>query len=48
VLLKLVDGLIGLRIPAEHEEAGLDVSLHSEPAYAHLADGPLGASAGAP
>jgi ammonium transporter, Amt family len=34
VILKVVDALIGLRVPAESELAGLDLSLHSESAYA--------------
>jgi Amt family ammonium transporter len=33
-ILKLVDALVGLRVPEEHEVAGLDLSLHSENAYA--------------
>jgi len=32
-LLKLVDLLVGLRVPAEQEEIGLDLSQHSEAAY---------------
>jgi Amt family ammonium transporter len=34
VLLKLVDWVVGLRVSAEHEEIGLDVSQHSETGYA--------------
>ncbi len=33
VILKIVDALIGLRVPAEEETAGLDVSQHGESAY---------------
>jgi Amt family ammonium transporter len=32
-LLKLVDGLVGLRVSPEEEEIGLDVSQHSETGY---------------
>ena len=32
-LLKLVDGLVGLRVSPEEEEIGLDVSQHSESGY---------------
>ena len=34
VILKLLDATVGLRVPAEHELAGLDASIHREPAYA--------------
>jgi ammonium transporter, Amt family len=34
VILKLLDATVGLRVPAEHELAGLDASIHGEPAYA--------------
>ncbi len=34
VLLKVLDATVGLRVPAEHELAGLDASIHGEPAYA--------------
>src|SRR5208282_1928237 len=34
VLLKIVDGLVGLRVPEEAEVAGLDLSGHEERAYA--------------
>lgn len=34
VILKLLDVTIGLRVPREHELAGLDASIHGEPAYA--------------
>ena len=34
VLLKVVDALVGLRVNEEAEFAGLDVSQHSENAYA--------------
>ena len=33
VILKLIDGLVGLRVDDDVEEAGLDISLHSESAY---------------
>jgi len=33
VILKIVDAVIGLRVTAEEEEQGLDVSLHGEEAY---------------
>ncbi len=33
VLLKLVDAILGLRLPLEEEVAGLDLSEHSEEAY---------------
>jgi Amt family ammonium transporter len=33
MILKLVDGLIGLRISSEEEAAGLDLSQHNERAY---------------
>ena len=34
VILKVLDATIGLRVPREHELAGLDASIHGEPAYA--------------
>ena len=34
VILKIVDALVGLRVSAEDEMAGLDLSQHSETAYA--------------
>jgi Amt family ammonium transporter len=34
VLLKVLDATVGLRVPAAHELAGLDASIHGEPAYA--------------
>ena len=34
VILKLLDVTIGLRVPREQELAGLDASIHGEPAYA--------------
>ena len=34
VILKVLDVTVGLRVPAEHELAGLDASIHGEPAYA--------------
>ncbi len=33
VILKVVDALVGLRVPEEEERLGLDVSQHGEPAY---------------
>ncbi|HTV24479.1 MAG TPA: ammonium transporter [Polyangiaceae bacterium] len=33
VILKVLDGLIGLRVPEDAEREGLDVSLHGEEAY---------------
>ncbi len=33
IILKIVDALIGLRVPEEHEVKGLDVSLHGEEGY---------------
>jgi Amt family ammonium transporter len=33
VILKVVDWLIGLRVPAEHEIQGLDLTQHGEEAY---------------
>ncbi len=33
ILLKLVDVVVGLRVPEEHEIEGLDVSLHGEEGY---------------
>jgi Amt family ammonium transporter len=33
ILLKIVDAVVGLRVPAEHEEMGLDLSQHNERAY---------------
>ena len=40
-ILKLVDALLGLRVTAEDEMTGLDLSQHSESAYA-LGGPPLG------
>ena len=34
VILKVLDATVGLRVPAEHELAGLDASIHGEPAWA--------------
>jgi len=34
VILKVVDALVGLRVSDEDEMAGLDLSQHSETAYA--------------
>jgi Amt family ammonium transporter len=33
VILKIVDALIGLRVPEDHEIQGLDLSLHGEEGY---------------
>jgi Amt family ammonium transporter len=33
VLLKVVDMIVGLRVSAEEEEAGLDITQHGEEAY---------------
>ncbi|MBI3588242.1 ammonium transporter [Candidatus Micrarchaeota archaeon] len=33
VILKVLDALMGLRIPAEEEKAGIDVSVHGEEGY---------------
>jgi Amt family ammonium transporter len=33
VLLKLVDAVMGLRVSAEEESVGLDLSLHDERGY---------------
>jgi Amt family ammonium transporter len=33
ILLKLIDAMIGLRVPAEHEQRGLDISDHGEEGY---------------
>ncbi|HKA54085.1 MAG TPA: hypothetical protein VKJ47_23250 [Candidatus Binatia bacterium] len=33
ILLKIVDGLVGLRVEEEEELAGLDLSQHGENAY---------------
>jgi Amt family ammonium transporter len=33
LILKLVDGLIGLRVSTEHEIQGLDLSQHGEEGY---------------
>lgn len=36
VLLKLIDSVIGLRVPAENEQRGLDVSYHGEEGYVQV------------
>jgi len=36
ILLKIVDAVIGLRVDAEEESAGLDLSQHSETAYTNV------------
>ena len=33
VILKIVDAVIGLRVPEEHEMQGLDLSQHGEEGY---------------
>ena len=33
IILKVVDALIGLRVPEEHEVKGLDVTQHGEEGY---------------
>jgi ammonium transporter, Amt family len=33
VLLKIIDWVMGLRVTAEEEEVGLDLSQHGETAY---------------
>ena len=33
IILKLVDLLIGVRVPADHEVQGLDLSQHGEEGY---------------
>ena len=33
ILLKLIDWVIGLRMTAEDEEKGMDISLHNETGY---------------
>jgi len=33
ILLKIIDGLFGLRVPEEDEVAGLDLSQHNEKGY---------------
>jgi Amt family ammonium transporter len=33
IILKIVDAVVGLRVPAEHEELGLDLSQHNERGY---------------
>jgi len=37
IILKIVDLLIGLRVPERHEIEGLDLSLHGEEGYTHEA-----------
>ena len=34
IILKVLDGIMGLRVSEEDEQAGLDLSQHSETAYA--------------
>ncbi len=33
IILKIVDGIIGVRVPPEHEVQGLDITQHGEEAY---------------
>ena len=33
VLVKIVEGVIGLRVTAEDEQTGLDISLHNETGF---------------
>jgi Amt family ammonium transporter len=33
IILKVVDMIVGLRVTADHEEVGLDLSLHDERGY---------------
>ncbi len=33
VLLKVVDLIVGIRVPEEHEIEGLDITQHGEEAY---------------
>ena len=33
IILKIVDLVVGLRVPAEDEERGLDISMHNETGY---------------
>ena len=48
IILKIVDAVIGLRVSAEDEMAGLDLSQHSETAYAAAGGyGEFGAAGGA-
>jgi Amt family ammonium transporter len=37
VILKIVDALIGLRVPEQQEIQGLDLALHGEEGYTHEA-----------
>jgi ammonium transporter, Amt family len=46
VILKVVDAIVGLRVSDEDEEAGLDLSQHSETAYS-MGGGAYGEQAGA-
>jgi Amt family ammonium transporter len=41
VILKIVDAVVGLRVAAEDELSGLDLTQHAESAYA-LGGSPLG------
>jgi Amt family ammonium transporter len=47
IILKVVDGLVGLRVSEEDEVAGLDLSQHSETAYAPGGSGEFGGHGGA-
>jgi Amt family ammonium transporter len=46
IILKVVDAIVGLRVSDEDEEAGLDLSQHSETAYS-MGGGAYGEQAGA-
>jgi len=46
IILKIVDAIVGLRVSDEDEEAGLDLSQHSETAYT-MGGGAYGEQAGA-
>jgi ammonia channel protein AmtB len=45
-VLWITDRLVGLRVPPEEEEAGLDVGEHGEIAYGLLAEPDLALAAG--
>ncbi len=48
IIIKVIDVLIGLRVPAEEEEAGLDVAVHGETAYVPWAGTTSGAVMASP
>ena len=39
VIAKIIDGIVGLRLPDTDEDAGMDLSLHAETAYAGVTGG---------